>query len=241
MPDDASAIACAHHPGVRAYFVCRQCQAPVCSECCYRMPEGTYLCKECHAGPKAATTAPPAAAVVSAPSGLKLKKHEPPVHQPAPMRVSTSQAKPCAQHPHVFAVASCQLCGAGSCATCDFVFPGNLHLCPDCATTGQSGLSPRRKKYMIVSFILAGWSLVALVAVMVGAAVLFGDDPIAEMALGVVLIVVAYLPSIVGTALGMSAFRKGASNPLSVWIALILNSLVLAGFTLLVLVGNFMG
>jgi hypothetical protein len=132
------------------------------------------------------------------------------------------------------------MCGAGSCVTCDFGFPGNLHLCPDCATTVQGGLSPRRKKYMIVSFILAGWSLVALAVVMVGVGAILGDDPIAEMALGLALIAVAFLPSIIGTALAMSAFRKGAPNPMSVWIALVLNSLVLAGFTLLVLVGNFM-
>jgi len=132
------------------------------------------------------------------------------------------------------------MCGVGSCITCDFLFPGNLHLCPDCATSGQGSLSPRRKKYMIASFILAGWSLVALAGVVVGAGAIWGDDPAAEMVLGFVMIAVAFLPSIIGTALAMSALRKGAANPLSVWISLILNSLVLTGFALLVLVGNLM-
>jgi len=93
---------------------------------------------------------------------------------------------------------------------------------------------------MIASFILAGWSLVALAGVVVGAGAIWGDDPAAEMVLGFVMIAVAFLPSIIGTALAMSALRKGAANPLSVWISLILNSLVLTGFALLVLVGNLM-
>lgn len=232
MSEDAPAIVCVHHPGVRAHFVCGRCQSAVCGECCYRMPGGAYLCKQCYAIPEEPAVA------AGVPPRLKLQRQEPSVHKPAPMRVSVTQPRPCAQHPHVVAVAACQRCGAGSCATCDFVFPGTLHLCPDCATTGQGGLSPLRKKYLIASFILAGWSLFALAAVMVGAAAMWGDSPAAEMALGLVMIIVAFGPSLIGTALGMSAFRKGASNPVSVWIALVLNSLVLAGFALLVVVGN---
>ena len=148
--------------------------------------------------------------------------------------------KTCLQHPNVPAVAACQICGINCCTTCAFSFPGNLHFCPDCALSGQTTLSPRRKKYLISSFILGGWSLVALIGTIAFAAMMVGDDPLAEIVLGVVLMVVAYVPSVIGTALGMSALRKGGPNPATVWIALILYSIILAVFFLLMLIGNFM-
>jgi hypothetical protein len=75
----------------------------------------------------------------------------------------------CAQHPKVQAVQQCRRCGGFMCATCDFAFPGDLHFCPTCVSRGDEGLSGKRKKFMIWSFVLAAWSTVGMTCLVSGA------------------------------------------------------------------------
>src|SRR2546423_9685971 len=51
----------------------------------------------------------------------------------------------CAKHPTSRAVALCQSCHIGVCATCDFVFPGGVHLCPPGATHPKPQISAKRQ------------------------------------------------------------------------------------------------
>jgi hypothetical protein len=237
---EASAT-CPNHPGVAAQFVCGRCQTPVCVDCCYSLPDATVCCKTCYdaqpAEPKVEAAAPPDAS--SAPS-LRLAAYQP-TAEPAARNVPPPRGQGCAQHPHVRGLARCHNCGAYSCLTCDFLFPGNLHFCPVCVSTGSSALSPRRKKYMIASFILAAWATFGFALFFGGAAAGLADTPGGEVFMGLLMLGLAGVPSVVGTALGMSARRPGAANPVSVWIALIWNSLLLGGMILLIGVGIFMG
>src|SRR6266850_2271912 len=76
------------------------------------------------APPPPATTAPPAAAP----------------------RILTV---PCAQHPEVQSVTRCRVCSKGVCAVCDFVLPGNVHVCPACLETEPpTEISSKRRVLM---------------------------------------------------------------------------------------------
>lgn len=245
------AASCPQHPGVSADFVCAQCQTAVCVECCYSLPNGSVCCKNCYAqGAEPARPEPsPEPAVPAAPGGLRISGKGAPA-----IRVATSTHTaavrpvvaatigiPCVQHPHVGAVARCKLCGAGSCHTCDFLFPGNVHLCPVCATTTKSRLSPLRKKYLIAAFCLAGWASLGLLVLMSGLLAGLGEDKVTEVILGLVLVALIAVPAVVGTGLGMSTLRKGGPNPISAWIALVWNALLMAAILLLMVIGNLAG
>jgi hypothetical protein len=136
-------------------------------------------------------------------------------------------------------VARCHGCGAGSCRTCDVVFPGNLHYCPVCAAAATGQLSPRRKKYVITAYALAGWATVGLVLFFaVAVAGTLEDTEGGEIAAALFLMVLVGLPTIIGTAFGMSAKRAGGPNPVSVWVAFIWNALLAAGLVALIVIGN---
>jgi hypothetical protein len=229
-----SNAACLQHPEAAAQFVCARCQTAVCAECCYTLPNGSVCCKACYHNTKAATpsvTAPPPV------SSLKLAVSEP-VTRETP-RTTPPPGGGCIQHPHVMPVARCNVCGAASCSTCDFVFPPNLHFCPVCVVSATGVISPRRKKYLIAAYVLAACSSLGFIGFIGGAAAGLTEGG-AEVALGILLLLFVGVPSIVGTAMGMSAKRPGGPNPISVWIAFIWNALILGGFGLMIIIGNFM-
>jgi len=141
----------------------------------------------------------------------------------------------CRVHPDMPAVAYCRTCGAPACNTCDFVFPGNLHLCTACATKPQDALNPKRKKLLGWSYAMAIWTTIAIVMLMMG---VFATRRKADQeAVGVALEIFVFLPSIVGTALGWASMDKRLGNPGWVWGAAIWNSVILAMLVCLTVVG----
>jgi hypothetical protein len=62
-----------------------------------------------------------------------------------------------------------------------------------------------------------------------------------QMALGMVIGLFVFIPSIVGTAMAVSAYDRRLSNPASVWAAIVWNSILLAIYLLLILVGTVSG
>src|SRR5215475_2051895 len=52
----------------------------------------------------------------------------PAIPENPPVRVGIT----CVQHSKIQATEQCKRCGAFMCATCDFAFPGGVHLCPIC-------------------------------------------------------------------------------------------------------------
>ena len=226
---------CAQHPDVIASYTCGRCQTPVCGGCCYTMPDGSICCKTCYSKPaEEPAAAPPSLRVPS----LRLAAHEPLGRTLVP-DVAPLPGQGCVQHPNVMPVARCENCGARSCRTCDFAFPGNLHFCPVCIASAGSKISPRRKRYMITAYILAGWCTVGLVAFFGASMTGIAETEAAAMLLGIALMLVVGLPSLIGTAFGMSARRAGTTTPASVWVALIWNSLLFSGFALLIIIGAF--
>ncbi len=159
----------------------------------------------------------------------------PPLLQPGGTPLAAD--KHCVQHTHLQATGQCQSCGAFMCDTCVFDLPGGIKICPACAAAPKPALSPKRKKYLVSSFVLAGWCTLVLGALMSGAFKSVVTDKESEQALGVLLMFILLVPSIVGLALGLSSMERRMGNTLAMWIATVWNGIILGGFLLLIIIG----
>jgi len=215
------ANACPRHPGVAAQYTCSRCQTACCLNCCYSMPDGSICCSTCY--DQAQATAPSSPAVSSAQSP-----------------VTSTPERGCPQHPLLPPVAVCKICGRGSCVTCDFFFPPNVHLCPLCVTTAHAKLTPMRKKYLITALVMAAWSSIGVVLLFSGALAGMAQDKSTEMLLGLAIIGVVTVPSTIGTGVAWAALKKGGPNPIGIWVSLVWNVLLLGAMLLLMIIGQFM-
>lgn len=152
--------------------------------------------------------------------------------------VDLSSETMCAQHPNVPSVRRCRVCGAAICATCDFEFPGDVHLCPTCATNPRRDLSRPRKKYLIWAYILGAWGSIGIAALMILARQAKNKPDLD--ALGVAFSVFVTLPALMGFAMGMSAWDRRRGNPPSVWGAAIWNAINVTIIILFTVIGSFM-
>ena len=140
----------------------------------------------------------------------------------------------CVQHPAQAATAQCKSCGGYMCPTCDFLLPGGVHLCPTCATRPQTGLSPARKRAMIVACALAAWGTLWMGVIFAG---VFAGSKMNENLLGWIFILVILVPAITGFSWGFGAINRRLANPPLLWVATIWNGLILGGFLLLCIIG----
>jgi hypothetical protein len=117
-----------------------------------------------------------------------------------------------------------------------------VHVCPDCATKTDRGLSEKRKKSLGWAYGLAVLSTLGMVGFFVAVTVAAEEvaEPGAEQAIGMFFSLFVFIPSLVGTALATSALDRRLSNPATIWVAIIWNALILAVFLLLSVVGLFM-
>ena len=187
------------------------------------MPDGGICCSNCYSQAPKPESAAPAPSVSS--------------FQAAP---TTTSERGCPQHPLLPPVAFCKMCGKGSCVTCDFFFPPNLHLCPVCVTTAHAKLTPLRRKYLVTAFVMAAWSSLGVIALISGIFASLAQDAGTEMVLGLAIIAVVTVPSTIGTGVAWAALKKGGPNPIGIWVALAWNVLLLGAMVLLMVVGQFM-
>lgn len=212
------AAMCVHHPNVRAEHTCARCGAPICQTCDFLQADGSYLCPDCVMKKNVAGAVP--AVVVKA------------------LTVPVGQM--CTRHPAVQAVQICKVCGTAMCETCDFVFPGNIHLCPTCATSPRKGLKGKRRTYLIWSYILGVWSTLATLFFLSGAAAESVGSQADVEVLGIMMVFTMLVPAIIGMALGCSAMERH-SKPVSVWVATLWNGAIVGLFILLCIIGITMG
>ncbi len=209
---------CRRHPEKLTRLRCARCQAPVCATCAFLQADGTALCPDCGRGrPLGLTGAAPAttAAVV----GVVAAHH-------------------CSDHPELPAVARCSHCGKPICQTCDFAFPPDLHYCPTCAVESTTTVTWRRKRSVIAAYVIAAWCTVGFPVFIVLAAMGGGGSEAKQTALGGLLMLFVFFPSVAGTALGVGAVDRRAGTPWWIWGAVVWNSLILAGMMLLMLIGS---
>lgn len=143
----------------------------------------------------------------------------------------------CISHPASPAVCYCQTCRAPVCATCVFVFPGGIQLCPACASNPRPQVSPRRKRLVWWSVGLGIWCLLSLITMVV----LVRQNPTNKAdvdAIGTAFVFLTLLPSIIGVALGVATFDRRLSTPGIVWVGIISNGLVLLIWVLLMILGS---
>lgn len=141
----------------------------------------------------------------------------------------------CVKHHNSPAVAYCHSCRAPICATCDFAFPGGVHLCPACATNPKPQVSAKRKGLINWSIGLASWSVVILVAMFL--MITSAQNRRDAEGMGMVAQFLSFFPAIVGLALGVGSFDRRLKTPGIVWIGVIGNGLVVVAWLLLVIVG----
>lgn len=211
--------ACANHPNVAAETRCSACGAAICNLCAVAQPDGSQFCASCFT--HRATARTPSAALL-------------PVYRPPAVASGTK----CRTHSEVDAVQRCVRCSAPVCSTCDFVFPGNVHLCPQCAASPQKTVTGTRKKTLVFSYILAAWCSVGLVLLFSGVfARMMRTSEDVEM-IGIVIWIGIMIPSLIGTGLSVGSMDKRLGNSTAVWIATIWNAIILGVLILLIILGN---
>jgi len=226
-PSPASAAVCVGHPTVQATQKCQACGAAVCSMCDFVIPKpdtgnilgissNMHLCPNCMTGQSRGQLRPAALAspVLPLPGGVT-----------------------CSYHLEVAAVRRCAICTRAICQTCDFQLPGHFHVCPDCATKPQQEMSSKRKRNLIISYVLAVWSTLGLAVLFSGALAGMVDSKSALEALGVAINLFILAPAIIGTALSLGCYDRKLSNPPAIWVAAGWNGLIVAGLLLMTILG----
>ncbi len=215
-----------------------------CPDCRGRLVpvEGDHVRCEAHGGEfqvlyQRPEPPPPPADVTVDPAAAGGPPPLPGMPPPPPTPPPPAEVHYCERHPKVAAVARCARCATWSCATCDFAFPGDIHLCPRCATEPSATLSPRRKQLVIWSYVLAGFATLVLGLLMAGALGRPGDGHTDAQALGLVYSVFIFLPALVGLGLSFSARERRLPNPPVLWGTLIWNVALCSLLTLLSIVG----
>ena len=246
--------ACAAHPQQPAAYFCNKCGKPLCTTCDFAVDGGHY-CSDCAlsrstgAAPAEETTKTCPVCDVANPAGAPkclacghtfgLLSG---IASPTPvLRAQLPADLKCAQHPGVAAVQRCKVCRRGMCATCDFTFAGNVHVCPTCVDAQSSaGISPERRKKMLWSLGLALWSTILLAVMFTPLLYQFEDAEVNELIAGALGFAV-FIPTIVGTSMAFSAYDRRLRNPLGVIAAVWWNSVLLAFYLLLIVIGTVKG
>lgn len=209
--------ACFKHPDVLATGRCASCGTALCNLCTISDSRGMKYCPTCYSRKLSATAPPPRI----------------PMNRPPRVPLGTK----CSAHPEVAAVDRCTRCGAAVCGTCDFVFPGNVHLCPKCVSAPQQ-MSPGKKKSLIFCYIIAAWTTVASALVFSGLlAHMITSQSDAEL-LGGCLMIFVMIPSLVGTGLSFGNIDKRGRTSIAAWIVLFWNGAITLAYVLLMIKGS---
>jgi hypothetical protein len=207
---------CKRHRDMPVHFFCAGCGSPLCEICAFPNPQGGKWCPDC------------AVAAKRNPAGSTGTPQAPPV----------AAGVMCSFHPAVQAVQRCTVCHTPVCATCDFAFQGGVHVCPTCASKPQSTIGPKRKKSLIISYVLAVWCTFGLAILFSGLLRHYVRTPSEVQALGGLLMLFVFVPSMVGTGLAVSTLDRHLGNPPPIWISVIWNALILASLVLLTIIGS---
>jgi hypothetical protein len=217
-----SVSTCKNHPQAAATCTCQQCQSPICDACVRTTPQGLVLCPACE----------PPEPLDTLDTESPDSTYELSVPAPAPpaqeYRSTLSFGKPCKAHPDAVAVAICHQCRSPICATCDFPFPGGIHLCPACATNPKQGLTTKRKRLTHWSIGLGVFSMMLLVIGIIAAVTSGGTESGLQFA--GCFVCLSFPACVVGFVLGVTTFNKKAENPGILWVGPVLNGLVIAFF-----------
>lgn len=141
----------------------------------------------------------------------------------------------CTQHPEVQAVTRCRICSKGVCALCDFLLPGNVHVCPACLEKEPSDeISLRRVRLMIGADVIAAYCTVMFVLLFSGTLHrAFGNSPEANMIIGNGIL----WPAVIGVVVSLIAVDRRLRNSMGIWVAVVWNSINMGLYLLLIIIG----
>ena len=186
-----------------------------------------------------APTAPPSAPP-PAPVGFQPGQLAGAVSQLGQLAGAYGTGAPCANHPNVPGVNRCKECRKSLCPTCDFAFPGGVHLCPSCATSSSKKLSPKRKTLVGWAYALAIWCTLGMILVFTGAFNFQASSRSEMEAFNMLIGFLVFVPALVGAALGLGCLDKRLGNPPVVVVAAVWNGILLAIVIILTLIGAAM-
>jgi len=225
--------ACAAHPNQKAVAECASCRKALCEICVFAVGNQAF-CGDCGIAAARAAAAKPAAEARPVLTSAFPSSASAAVDQNFHPRVPTGLK--CVQHNGVDAVAQCNACSSGMCATCDFEMPTGMHFCPACIDNASSAeISPKRRTMAIAAIVIAVYCTVLFVLMITGALYRAAGRPSDVQTFGCLVIVILYAPSIIGTAIATTAFNRRLRNTAAIWIALVWNS-VITGFLVLQLI-----
>jgi hypothetical protein len=102
----------------------------------------------------------------------------------------------------------------------------------------KTGLSPKRKKMVTWSYVIAAWTTVWM-AILLFTSAFVADDAIEEELLGHALTLLVLVPSIAGFSLSLGARDRRRKVSVPMLVSIIWNGLILFGFLALCLIGLF--
>ncbi len=218
---------------------------PKCQSVLTMHDADTAVCPNCNKRyrvvRRSATPATQPAAPAVSPNPYAVAPEPPPVQQGiAASRLATTTMEmgvTCGNHPGVPAITRCRECRTPVCSTCDFPFPGGIHLCPKCATSTSKKLSPKRKALVGWSYALAVWGTVGM-AMMLGG--VFADSVQTQKdaeQLSVMLALLIALPTFIGAVMSFACLDKRLGNPLSVIAVAVWNGILLGVWIFLSILG----
>lgn len=227
-PEDGKT--CQAHPGQAAVADCTACGKTLCGICSFDHG-GRHYCGDCAVSGVRAALPPPSESALPPAA---------PIEPSARRRSAVPLGLKCAQHSEVDAIAQCRGCSNGVCETCNFEMPGGLHFCPACVdNAGSEEISPKRKKLAIAGIVLAAYCTLMYVFMITGALYRAFGSPTDLQALGCVIMLVLYAPSIVGTSLAVTARDRRLRNTTMIWIGLVWNVVILTVLGIQFVVGIF--
>jgi hypothetical protein len=143
----------------------------------------------------------------------------------------------CANHATVAAGHRCRSCKAAICDTCTFSFPGELHLCPACATKPPTALTEQRRNYLTWSYVAAAVTTLTLAVLLLLGASAGSRTPEDNKAIDTLLGWVLIISLGAGLICGSLARPRGQPSPAAVRGALIWNWVLAGIFVLMMIVG----
>lgn len=219
---------CQNHTSTLAVKDCQNCQTYYCEYCWETNINNSDLCNECS---KKNVEEEDVSQDISKEIELIVD---------IPKQIDSSlDGICCVRHPEVQAIIRCSHCSVGVCSTCDFSFPNDLHLCPECVQKPQSKLNPKIKRNTFYSFGTAIFSFFSFV-VLSFASTLFPDLENMDTVVGFIMLIFTIGPAIIGTSLAFGVMRKNQKKPFSLKLAVFLNLGMIFLLMLLSFVGIFM-
>jgi hypothetical protein len=154
--------------------------------------------------------------------------------QPA-RRESRMTGTMCAQHREVEAVNRCRICASPMCVTCEFVLPGDMHVCPSCIEKEPSKeLSSKRLILMIIGIACAFLGSLVLIFARTGALHrALGNSEATNVLIGNLMI----WPAVAGMACSLVAYDRRLHNSFGIHVARIWNAVNLGIFLLFMIIG----